>query len=78
MACAQCHDHKYDPITMQDYYGMMDAFNQVSESGRPGRQSSRVRVASPFIEVLTEENKVKIKEFEKPGCTVTKTVTRQE
>jgi hypothetical protein len=64
MACAQCHDHKYDPITMQDYYGMMDAFNQVSESGRPGRQSSRVRVASPFIEVLTEENKVKIKEFE--------------
>src|SRR6056300_1517061 len=64
MACAQCHDHKYDPITMQDYYGMMDAFNQVSESGRPGRQSSRVRVASPFIEIPTEENKVKIKEFE--------------
>ena len=54
MACAQCHDHKYDPITMQDYYGMMDAFNQVSESGRPGRQSSRVRVASPFIEIPTE------------------------
>jgi hypothetical protein len=64
VACAQCHDHKYDPITMQDYYGMMDAFNQVSESGRPGRQSSRVRVASPFIEIPTEENKVKIKEFE--------------
>ncbi|NBU86034.1 MAG: DUF1549 domain-containing protein, partial [Verrucomicrobia bacterium] len=64
MACAQCHDHKYDPITMQDYYGMMDAFNQVSESGRPGRQSSRVRVASPFIEIPTQENKVKIKEFE--------------
>ncbi len=64
MACAQCHDHKYDPITMQDYYGMMDAFNQVSESGRPGRQSSRVRIASPFIEIPTEENKVKIKEFE--------------
>jgi len=64
MACAQCHDHKYDPITMQDYYGMMDAFNQVSESGRPGRQSSRVQLASPFIEIPTEENKIKIKEFE--------------
>ena len=64
MACAQCHDHKYDPITMQDYYGMMDAFNQVSESGRPGRQSTRVQLASPFIEIPTEENKVKIKEFE--------------
>lgn len=64
VACAQCHDHKYDPITMQDYYGMMDAFNQVSESGRPGRQSSRIRIASPFIEMPTEENKIKIKDFE--------------
>ena len=64
MACAQCHDHKYDPITARDYYGMMDAFNHVSESGRPGQQSKRVRVAAPFIELPTEENKVKIKEFE--------------
>ena len=64
MACAQCHDHKYDPITARDYYGMMDAFNHVSESGRPGKQSKRVRVAAPFIELPTEENKVKIKEFE--------------
>ena len=64
MACAQCHDHKYDPITAKDYYGMMDAFNQVSESGRPGQQSKRVRVAAPFIELPTEENKAKIKEFE--------------
>jgi len=64
MACAQCHDHKYDPITARDYYGMMDAFNHVSESGRPGKQSKRVRVAAPFIELPTEENKLKIKEFE--------------
>ena len=64
MACGQCHDHKYDPITAKDYYGMMDAFNHVSESGRPGQQSKRVRVAAPFIELPTEENKLKIKEFE--------------
>ena len=64
MACAQCHDHKYDPITARDYYGMMDAFNHVAESGRPGKQSKRVRVAAPFIELPTEENKIKIKEFE--------------
>ncbi len=30
MSCAQCHDHKYDPITQRDYYGLMDAFNRVS------------------------------------------------
>lgn len=25
--CAQCHDHKYDPFTMKDYYGMFAFFN---------------------------------------------------
>lgn len=25
--CAQCHDHKYDPFTMQDYYGVFAFFN---------------------------------------------------
>jgi hypothetical protein len=24
--CARCHDHKYDPITQQDYYGMQAIF----------------------------------------------------
>ena len=26
MACAQCHDHKYDPLTQRDYYSLLDAF----------------------------------------------------
>ncbi|MCY2964669.1 MAG: PSD1 and planctomycete cytochrome C domain-containing protein [Planctomycetota bacterium] len=64
MACAQCHDHKYDPITRRDYYGLMDAFNRVPESGTPQYFSSRVRVAAPFIEVPSEENKAKFAEFD--------------
>ena len=35
MACAQCHDHKFDPITQRDYYGLLDAFNRVPETGTP-------------------------------------------
>ncbi|VTS02539.1 PSD1 and planctomycete cytochrome C domain-containing protein [Tuwongella immobilis] len=64
MACAQCHDHKYDPITQKDYYRMMDAFNRVPESGTPQFFSSRIRVGAPFVEVPTEENKAKIAKFE--------------
>lgn len=26
VACAQCHDHKYDPVTTQDYYGLAGVF----------------------------------------------------
>jgi hypothetical protein len=64
MACAQCHDHKYDPLTQRDYYSLMDAFNRVPESGVPQRQSARIRVAAPFIELPTEENKAQIAQLE--------------
>ncbi|MEO8499190.1 MAG: PSD1 and planctomycete cytochrome C domain-containing protein, partial [Planctomycetota bacterium] len=64
MACAQCHDHKYDPTTRRDYYSLLDAFNRVPESGTPQRQSSRIRVAAPFIELPTEENNARIAEFD--------------
>ena len=64
MACAQCHDHKYDPITQRDYYSLMDAFNRVPETGTPQRQSSRIRVAAPFIELPTLENRNRIAKYE--------------
>lgn len=31
--CARCHDHKYDPITMRDYYALGSFFNSVDEWG---------------------------------------------
>lgn len=64
MACAQCHDHKYDPLTRRDYYSLLDAFNRVPESGTPQRQSARIRVAAPFLELPTETNKAKLAELE--------------
>ena len=64
MACAQCHDHKYDPMTQADYYALLDAFNRVPESGVPTRFSARIRVAPPVIELPTDENKKKIDELE--------------
>ncbi|HMC28762.1 MAG TPA: PSD1 and planctomycete cytochrome C domain-containing protein, partial [Verrucomicrobiae bacterium] len=27
LSCARCHDHKYDPIPTQDYYGLYGIFN---------------------------------------------------
>ncbi len=31
VACAQCHTHKYDPITHHEYYGMMAFLNNADE-----------------------------------------------
>lgn len=48
MACARCHDHKYDPLSQKDYYAMMAYFNNVPESGVPSG-GGQYRIADPWI-----------------------------
>ncbi|MBX3176562.1 MAG: PSD1 domain-containing protein [Candidatus Hydrogenedentes bacterium] len=35
MACAQCHTHKYDPITQREYFGMYAFFDAAMEENIP-------------------------------------------
>ncbi len=36
LGCAQCHDHKYDPVTQRDYYRFYAFFNTVGDQGLDG------------------------------------------
>ncbi|WP_437205699.1 PSD1 and planctomycete cytochrome C domain-containing protein [Planctomicrobium sp. SH664] len=36
LGCAQCHTHKFDPISHQDYYSLFAFFNSIDEDGRAG------------------------------------------
>lgn len=40
--CARCHDHKYDPLTQEDYYRLFAFFNNVTELGEDGRVANAV------------------------------------
>lgn len=35
VACARCHDHKFDPVTMQDYYALAGVFASTQVADRP-------------------------------------------
>ncbi len=64
MACAQCHDHKFDPITQRDYYAMLAAFNNLPESGAPAFFSSKIRLAEPLLDAASPEQKAKLAEMQ--------------
>ena len=47
IGCAQCHTHKFDPITHADYYSLSAFFNSIDEDGKAGSGPSRISVESP-------------------------------
>jgi hypothetical protein len=51
LQCARCHDHKYDPFTMREYYQLFAFFNNIAEQGRDGNLGN----AAPFIRSPTDE-----------------------
>ena len=58
--CARCHDHKYDPISQKDHYGLFAFFNSTNEIGTaiygPGQ------VPGPSL-LLTNEEQDKVLEY---------------
>ncbi len=50
LGCAQCHDHKFDPITQRDYYQLFAYFNTLSDQGLDGNSGKN---SDPVFEAET-------------------------
>ena len=62
MGCSKCHDHKFDPLTMRDYYGLYDVFNQTSEDGRGrgGQAAPAMDMSTPAELELVKQTTAKV------------------
>ncbi len=56
--CARCHDHKYDPIPQEDYYGLFAFFDDIDESGLYSHFTSAT--PTPTLALPTEEQEAAI------------------
>ena len=51
IGCAQCHDHKFDPLKQKEYYGLYAFFHNVPENGLDGSKGNAAPlVAAPSAE----------------------------
>jgi len=58
--CARCHDHKYDPMTQEDYYRLFAFFNNITELGEDGRVANAV----PMIPSPTRAQQSRLRSLE--------------
>ena len=53
--CAQCHDHKYDPISQKEYYQLFAFFNNTKEVGYEGDVSVSKPAKNPILHISDSE-----------------------
>lgn len=69
MGCSKCHDHKFDPLTMRDYYALYDVFNQTSEDGK-GRSGQAI----PAMDMSTPAELERVKKANEKVSAIAKEV----
>ncbi|MEO9891851.1 DUF1553 domain-containing protein [Aurantibacter sp.] len=60
VACARCHDHKFDPISQKDYFQLTAFFNNVKELGMTGDDGNY----GPLLALPDEETQTSLNTIE--------------
>ena len=60
VGCAQCHDHKYDPITQKEFYQLYAYFNNITENAMDGNRKD----SPPVVKLPTPEQEAELAAFD--------------
>ena len=60
VGCAQCHDHKYDPITQKEFYQLYAYFNNITEKAMDGNRKD----SPPVVKLPTPEQEAELAAFD--------------
>lgn len=65
LGCAQCHDHKFDPYTIRDFYAMASFFADIDEEGHFTKGSNALPThRPPEIAVLSKRERSALRALE--------------
>ena len=64
--CARCHNHKFDPVTNEDYYGLVACFSGVKHGERPIKtaESPERQKKAEALRTQLAQMDARIREFE--------------
>ncbi len=63
MGCARCHEHKFDPISQEEFYRFYSLFDSIEEPGLYSQLPDPNRAFEPFMEVPRPEQKTELAEL---------------
>ncbi len=63
--CAQCHTHKYDPISHQEFYQMTAFFNSMEEEGAGGVSGFHGKPVPPVMRAATKQMRSELEDVRK-------------
>lgn len=79
LECCQCHDHKYDPFPMKDYYRILAFFNSTQrEADRTNpKQPSSIAFQGPSMDLADPEKEKRRKQLQTQQAAVKKQQTQR-
>ena len=76
VACAKCHDHKFDPISQKDYFQLTAFFNNIIELGMTGDDGE----FGPLLPLSNKETQAKLDQLNEGLSNIKKeiSITREQ